>query len=132
MATAGDIITAAFIKVGVDSPTAAQTASALVSLNNMISSWAVEFVTPAIPLTDFVEYPTTGTTVNLPNSYKDAIVYNLAIALAEDWDRVISKTVYRRAIEAKYFLSAQAGLRIVPNVKLNLFLGNAHEPETNQ
>jgi len=37
MATAGDLITASFIKVGVDSPTAAQTASALISLNNMVS-----------------------------------------------------------------------------------------------
>lgn len=42
MATAGGIITAAFIKVGVDSPTTAQTASALISLNNMVSLLGAE------------------------------------------------------------------------------------------
>jgi hypothetical protein len=42
LATAGSLITASFIKVGVDSPTTAQTASALISLNDMISSWGAE------------------------------------------------------------------------------------------
>jgi hypothetical protein len=42
MASASDIITASFTKVGVDSPTTTQTASALTSLNNMISNWGAE------------------------------------------------------------------------------------------
>ena len=46
--TAGDIITASFIKCGVDSPTSAQTASALISLNNMVSSWGAESLMYAV------------------------------------------------------------------------------------
>lgn len=42
MTTASDIITAAFNKIGVYSPTAAQQATAFTSLNNMISFWGVE------------------------------------------------------------------------------------------
>lgn len=42
MATAGDIITAAFIKAGVENPSAAQSATALITLNNMISMWGCE------------------------------------------------------------------------------------------
>ena len=40
--TAGSIITAAFIKIGIESPTAAQTAAALISFNNMLSMWGAE------------------------------------------------------------------------------------------
>jgi hypothetical protein len=42
MTTAADILTASFVKVGVDSPTAAQTATGLISLNNMITNWGAE------------------------------------------------------------------------------------------
>jgi hypothetical protein len=44
MATANDLITAAFQKVNVYSPTTAQVDSALISINNMISMWGVEFL----------------------------------------------------------------------------------------
>jgi len=191
MATAGDIITAAFIKVGVESPTAAQTASALISLNNMVSLLGADMLAPgvvsegfsleatdpeytigpgcewdtAIPLKvincflrddlnadtpvrvlsskdynylgnksfsgrpsalyflpgtssakiifntrpdvgydayfeflkNFTEFATTATTVSLPAEYKEALVYNLAVSLGEDWDRVVSKTLLVQA-----------------------------------
>ena len=127
MATAGDIITAAFLKVGVDSPTTAQTASALISLNNMISAWSVEFLAPVPVRTLFTEYAATSSTLILPADYKDALVYNLAVALSEDWDRVISKTTHDRAMETKAFLSTQAMANAVPNVKYNVLLGNSRD-----
>ena len=192
MATAADLITAAFIKVGVDSPVAAQTASALISLNNMISllgadmlqgvvvteSFSVvaadaeytigsggqwdtvrpmavkscflrndddydtpvkilssqEYINlsnkafsarptglyflPEYPLAkiifntspnagydayfefvkNFTEFALTSTSVALPPEYKEALVYNLAVSLAEDWDRVVPKSVYEKAM----------------------------------
>lgn len=52
MATAGDLITAAFVKAGIGSPTAAQTATALISLNNMLSSWGSEFLVPVVTRED--------------------------------------------------------------------------------
>ena len=199
MATAGDIITAAFIKVGIGSPTAAQTASALISLNNMMSllgadlmahcvtsesfalvaadkeytigsggqwdtvrpskvlscfirddedydhpvrimsageynamtgkSWvgrptALYFLpefTAAAPYAKIIfdaapnsaedayfefqknltEFALTTTTFNLPPEYREALVYNLAVSLGEDWDRVVSKTIYAQAIRTR-------------------------------
>jgi hypothetical protein len=48
MATAADIITAAFIKIGVEVPTTAQTASALISLNNMMSLLGADKFAPVV------------------------------------------------------------------------------------
>jgi hypothetical protein len=197
MATANDLITAAFQKVNVYSPTTAQVASALISLNNMISMWGVEFLNyvptseslsvtttatytigsggtwdtvrpisveecylldsdgyshpvgiisvkdysrissktfsarpenlyfvPEYPLAKIVfesvpdttytayfvfhkpitELSAVGTTVSLPDQYKEAIVYNLAISLGEDWDRKIPQTVVMRAMQTKDLL----------------------------
>ncbi len=53
MATAGDLITAAFIKVGIDSPTTAQTASALISLNNVMSLLGADFMVPVVTSESF-------------------------------------------------------------------------------
>lgn len=50
--TAGDLITAAFVKAGIGSPTVAQTATALISLNNMLSSWGSEFLVPVVTRED--------------------------------------------------------------------------------
>lgn len=214
MSTAGDLITAAFRKIGIDSPTNAQTASALISLNNMVSGWGPEFIQPSLtrenfPITQgtasytigpsgamdtvrpvkidnaflrdstgfdwpveiisgkdvndvslkttearpsalyfipevtqakiifecepnaaytlyieswkpFTEFALTTTSVTLPNEYKEAIVYNLAVSLGEDWDRIVSKTVYQQAKEMKYLISAaNAGTRVIPLAKFD-------------
>jgi len=224
MATAGDLITAAFLKVGVGSPTANQTASALISLNNMVSSWGGEqlvtavtrenftltagdaeytiglggdfdtvrpiriesaflrdtedydwplevvsakdvnavtykateakpgklYFVPEVTLAkiifdcepdiayvlyleswkNFTEFTDTTTTVTLPNEYKEAIIYNLAVSLAEDWDRVVSKSVMMRADETKYLLSAaNAATRPVPTAKFDLAMGCTYNIE---
>ena len=127
MATAADIIQAACNKIGVYAPNTAQIASGLISLNNMVSAWGVEFLSPVPARSLFSEYATTATTITLPDDYKDALVYNLAVALAEDWDRVISRTIYMRAMESKAFLSSQGMAKPVPNVKFNVLLGNVRE-----
>lgn len=196
--TAGDIITAAFSKIGIASPTAAQTASALISLNTLVSFFGADFMFPflvresfaltigdydytigtggnfstvrpikiescylrdaesydypmiifsprdyarkanktvtaqpsglyyvpefpygkiyfdAAPeraytayfesIKNFTEFALTTTTfasVLLPDEYKAFFTYNLAISLAEDWDRTVNKTLYAMAGETK-------------------------------
>ena len=208
MATAGELITAAFIKIGIGSPTAAQTASALISLNDMVSSWGGEnliyavtsegftvtaadaeytigsggdwdtvrpnriisaflrnsdnydwplrpmsskdynrlsnksfdarpnmfYFLPEYPLAKiifncspddgysfyaeyiktFTEFALTTTAVTLPPEYKEALVYNLAISLGEDWDRTVSKTVIANAIRTKQILDALIASQKIP------------------
>lgn len=223
--TAGDLITASFLKIGVDDPTSNQTASALISLNNMISAWGPDILQPSLtrenftvtsgdaeytigpsgdwdtvrpiriqnaylrdsdnydwPLTivsandvnevsykaitarperiyfipevtqakvffdytpdaaytiyleswkPFTEFTDTTTETTLPVEYKEAIVYNLAVSLAEDWDRVISKSVQMRANEMKYLISAaNAATRTPPKAKFDLFLGSNYNITT--
>jgi hypothetical protein len=225
MATAGELITAAFNKVGVYSPTTAQMSSGLTSLNIMLSGWNPEILQPALTFESltltagdreytigttadlvttrplriesaflrdsdnydwpleivaakdanavtykatearpekfyyipeetngkiffecepdeaytlyleswkpFTECTASSTTFTLANEYKEAIVYNLAISLAEDWDRQVPATVVKRAEETKYLLSAaNAATRPVPKAKFDMFLGHAYNIET--
>jgi len=216
MSTAGDILTAAFKKIGIDSPSAAQTASGLISLNNLISLEGADFMvhcltdesatlvvgtssytwgtggtllTTARPIKiehcflrdsegldhvitplsskdynsnydkdisgcpnnyyflpeytaakvifncapdyaytayfstwkNFTEFTDTTTTVSMPNEYKAYIVYNLAISLAEDWDRVVSKTLYAMAKESKDIIARLlATQKEVPEMKFDI------------
>lgn len=218
MTTAANIITATFQKIGIDNPTVAQTASALISLNNMISSWGVELLTnvvvreskaltagtasytigaggdfntirpikidtaylsdtenydwplqvinakehndiyyksivgrprkiyfiPEYPLAkiifdcepdvtytlyvefikNFTEFAATTTNIDLPNEYKEALIYNLAISLAEDWDRNLSKTILLKAMMLKENIGwLNAITRPVPESKFELLDG---------
>lgn len=200
MASASDIIVAAFGKLAVYDPTTTQTSAALSSLNSMISSWGVEHLQPVVvsetmaitqgdaeytigsggdldtvrpmrienlrlrdsddydhpvevmspgdynrvssktyeatpkrayflpeyplaklifeyepdaaytayieSLKPFTEFTSTATTVSLPVEYKEALVYNLAIVLGEDWDRRIPETVIMRAKELKNMIAS--------------------------
>jgi hypothetical protein len=216
MATAADIITAAFIKIGVEAPTTAQTASALISLNNMMSLLGADKFAPVVvsegfsleasdpgytigpggqwdtvrpqgviscflrgsngedypirvmsgrtynnmpnkyfpgqptelyflpeyPLAkiifntnpessidayfefekSFVEFATTATSVTLPPEYKEALVYNLAVSLGEDWDRVVSKTLYAQSIRTREIIERlNASARVVPKARFGDF-----------
>lgn len=51
------------------------------------------------------EFATLGTTVLLPNEYKEALVYNLSIRLAEDKGVALPQTVTSTATELKYLIS---------------------------
>ena len=225
MATAADIITAAFIKVGIGSPTAAQTASALISLNNMMSLLGADMLTycvtsegfslaatdpeytigpsgqwdtvrplkvlncrlrdddqrdhpisimdateyrdignkvwdgrptalyflPEYPLAkiifdarpivsedvyfeflkNFTEFAATTTSVTLPPEYKEALVYNLAVSLGEDWDRVVSKTIYAQAMRTREVIDRlNASARPAPRARFDFYQGAGFDIET--
>lgn len=216
MATASDLITAAFYKVGIEVPTSAQTDAALVSLNNMISLLGVDmppycvtaeaftmvvadkeytigsggqwdtvrpervlscylrdgdnfdypvkvmaskdynelsnksltarptqlYFLPEYPLAkiifnaspdyaysayfefvkNFTEFATVGTTVSLPNEYKEAFVYNLAVSLGEDWDRIVPKSLYAQAERTREVVSwFNATKRPAPRAKFDFY-----------
>ncbi len=196
--TAANLITAAFSKIGIASPSAAQNASALISLNTLVSFFGASFMFPFlvresktltvgdgeytigvggnlntvrpiglencylrdsdnydyplkvlspsdyakrpnktltskpqrvyfIPeyplakiifdylpdyaytayfdfrknLTEFALSSTTMESTLLPEEYRAFLTYNLAISLAEDWDRTPSKTLYAMAQQTK-------------------------------
>jgi hypothetical protein len=218
MATAGDLITAAVQKIGIDNPSPAQTASALISRNNLISLEGADFMPPYLvsetltltvgdaeytigpsgdldtvrpikiescylrnsanqdfpvrcmsgkdyseiytkntegipnkiyfiseyPLAkikfnyepneaytayfefwkNFTEFATTATSVTLPNEYKEYLVYNLAVSVAEDWDRKVSQTLYARAKETKFVIEClNASNKPVPMSKFDIVTG---------
>ena len=50
---------------------------------------------------NFTEFASTTTTVDLPNEYKEFLVYQLSLSLGEDWGRTIKPTVMKRAEEMR-------------------------------
>ena len=194
MSTANDILTAAFVKVGIESPTTAQTATGLISLNNMITMWGAEgllysWVSESFTVTttalytygsggtwdsarpldilqmylkdsdgydhyvrrmssreynaitnktfsarpkkfyfvpeyslakvifdsepdttytayveakkNFTTFATVGSTANMPAECIEPLIYNLTVAMAEDWRRDVNETVYANAARTK-------------------------------
>jgi len=221
MATGTTIITAAFNKVGVYSPSAAQSASALLSLNTFISVMGAEelgyavtgetlaivandpeytigsggdlnsvrpiridklflrnsdnydFEQEIISVTDYneifykrvvarpekvyflPEYPlakiifesypdttytayidswkpltvfaTAGVTMTLPSEFEEMLIYNLAVRLGEDWDRVVRNSVMDRAEETKEIItSTYAKARPPAKAKVDPFLKRSY------
>ena len=59
------------------------------------------------------EFAATTTTSTLPPEYKLFLVYNLAISIAEDWDRIISPTLYDMA-KRSYEIVDKAGALSTP------------------
>jgi len=67
------------------------------------------------------ELATIGTTITMPDEYKEALVYNMAISLGEDFDRVIGKTVIANAIRTKDVIRAIiAAQKRVPETRFNI------------
>ena len=218
MATGADIISAAFTKIGIATPTAAQNTAALSTLNNLITLQGADFMPPyltkyskALTIGDYEytigstatpgnfittrpikinscflrdaegydyslkiisaeeynairqkslsgiptslyyssEYPlgklyfdyaptvaydayldmwvnlteiaTSGTTVSLPDEYKSFLIFNLAIGLAEDWNRQPSKTLYSMAEESKRIVeNLNAANRKAPKARFDI------------
>jgi hypothetical protein len=215
MATyASDILTASFMKVGVESPTTAQNASALFSLNSMITSWGAEgllysvvseskamtiadgeytigsggqwdtarplgirscylrdgdnydypvgimsgndyalltnksfsarptfvYYLPEYPLgklifntvpdyaytmycefvKNFTVIASTTAEVVFPGEYLEALIYNLSVSLAEDWDRNVGQTVIVNALRTKEIVDRNlASQQAVPRAKFD-------------
>ena len=122
---ASEIIDAAYLKIGVDSATDAQDASALVNLNNMVGSWSVEFYSAVdVSTTNYDAIGSITTTVGLPSKMNETMVYNLALTLGEDFDRVIKESTLARAKELKALFASEGLIKIVPQVDYKVKLGN--------
>ena len=66
-----------------------------------------------------------------PNENLEGVIYNLAVALGEDWDRKIPPTVMYRAKETKDALdSRNAANRPVPKAKFDFSSGRSYNIET--
>lgn len=223
--TATLIISAAFRKIGLSAPTATEQANALEALNNMISLWGAEFLTPyvvreyfaltigtasytigsggafdtvrpmqianaylrdsdgydydldvmsakdynlislkttdgrptelyyvpAYPLAkiifnyepdeaytayfefqkNFTELAALSTTVTLPDEYKEALVLNLAVALAEDNSVTLPQSVIVKAIYAKSLIERLiAANQITPLARFDFGNGGSYNIET--
>jgi hypothetical protein len=64
---------------------------------------------------NFTEFATAATAVTLPPEYKEALVYNLAVSLAEDWNREVTKSVYAQALRTRDVIERlNAAARTVP------------------
>lgn len=207
--TANTIIDAAYRKIGISSPTSVEDEYALEALNNMVSLWGTEFITPSIvgedfalivaqseytigtggdfatdrPLSianafirdavlstdtslkivsgkefsaitdkaesgvpsrvyydatyplgsiyldrapdaidqiyfefwkNFTEFALLTTTVDLPNEYKKALIYNLAVELAEDNSIELPPSVYRAADLSQILIARMVAANRIP------------------
>jgi len=72
---------------------------------------------------NFTEYAATTTAFGLPPEYKEALVYNLALSLAADWDRVVSQFVASRALETKLIIERlNASMQPIPESKFDIMM----------
>jgi hypothetical protein len=72
---------------------------------------------------NFIEFTTLTTAVDLPAEYKEALVYNLAVRLAEDNAIKLPISIYATAKSSLILLSRQAIVNRLPSV-VNLGFGN--------
>jgi hypothetical protein len=76
-----------------------------------------------VPIQVFASITTTASS-KLPTGYLDAIVYNLAVQLAEDWGRNPNETVYVNAVKLKENLEKLiASQRIPPKARFDFGWG---------
>jgi hypothetical protein len=74
---------------------------------------------------NFTEFALTSTPVTLPNEYKAFLTYNLAVSLAEDWDRKVSQSLYAMAKESKEIIGAMvASTKPAPRAKFEHIYGS--------
>ena len=70
---------------------------------------------------NFTEFTALTTAFSLPPEYKAFLVYNLAVSLAEDWDRNVSKTLYAMAKESKEVIERlNASVKPTPRAKFDI------------
>jgi hypothetical protein len=70
---------------------------------------------------NFSEFATTAANVALPPEYNEALVYNLAVSLSEDWGRNINQSVFAQAMRTRDVIkSLNAAARPVPRARFDL------------
>jgi hypothetical protein len=70
---------------------------------------------------NFTEFALSSTAVTLPPEYKAFLVYNLAVSLAEDWDRNVSKTLYAMAKESRDIIERlNASVKPIPTARFDV------------
>ena len=136
--TAGNIITAAFLKVGVGSPTSAQTASALISLNNLVSflgadrfinvvsreSFTVAASDPEYTVGDGGQWDTDPPPIGVRSCYlRDASNYDTPIRVItyKEYDRLSNKSFTAKPT-ALYFVAEYP----LPKVIFNSYPDSAY------
>lgn len=74
---------------------------------------------------NFTEFGAIGTTVDLPNEYKEAMIYNLAIRLAEDESIALSQSVIQIAGNSLLTINRHNALSKIPNrIKFDFVSGS--------
>lgn len=69
----------------------------------------------------WTELASTSAAFTAPAEYKEGVIYNLAVSLGEDWDRIIPKTVIAKAEEYKYIIKHLiASQRKTPKAKFDI------------
>ena len=82
---------------------------------------------------NFTEFAALETTVALPNEYKDAIVYNLAVRLAENNSIVLPVSVARTAAISLALISRLSAInRVVPPAKFDFSDGSLFDIVTGE
>lgn len=80
---------------------------------------------------NFTEFAAITTEVSLPNEYKDAMIYNLAVRLAEDNSIELPRSVGRHAISSLVLLGRLlASNRRVPKATFDFEYGTTYNIET--
>jgi len=94
-----DIVDRAYVKIGTLAPTGVDSAIGFNTLNDMISFWNLEFITPC------TEFKSLASVVFLPPEHNEVFIYNLAIKLAENKKIDLPVSVIRTAAEGLVLLS---------------------------
>lgn len=72
-------------------------------------------------LVNFTEFATSATTVSLPEEYRSFLVLNLAIGLAEDWNRQVSNSLILMAAESKRIIeNINASIKPAPAARFDI------------
>ena len=100
MATAQTLIDRSLRLIGAlasgESPTTAESNDALITLNGLVSAWLSD---KDMTVTTLVAYATLATSQSLGEGYENALVYNLAVIIAPEYEKPPNQEIDRLAAE---------------------------------
>jgi len=79
-----------------ESPTTAESNDALITLNGLVSAWLSD---KDMTVTTLVAYATLATSQSLGEGYENALVYNLAVIIAPEYEKPPNQEIDRLAAE---------------------------------